>query len=161
MATSGPPLRPPQPFRFMDLPTELRLKVYERLPRTVKHTHIPTAKTKTAAATMATSATTTTTTTTTANQSPSGLILVTQYVPISILATCREVHKEASKIIKRLIQTFILEHEPRILEVDAPAESIYKMLAAVSREWHIFTAPNVCCGPLPSKHKLTGTRVWH
>jgi hypothetical protein len=144
MSASGQLSQRLQPFRFMDLPIELRLLVYEYLPRTVKHTHIPTA----------------TATTAIACQVPPEIILITRHVPTSILATSREVHKEASNIIKGLVRTFILEHEPRIFEIDASSESICNIMAAVSREWHILTAPYVGSGALPRIHMLMNTRVW-
>jgi hypothetical protein len=46
------------------------------------------------------------------------LILITRHVPTvptAILATCRTIHAEANSIVMRLLRTFTLEQEPRLI----------------------------------------------
>ncbi|KAH8704511.1 hypothetical protein GQ44DRAFT_732395 [Phaeosphaeriaceae sp. PMI808] len=81
-------------FPFMNLPSELRLMIYERLPRTVKHTHVQRTKNQYL------------------DPKAKELILITRHVPTSILATCRQVYKEANKIIQRVVKAFILDYQP-------------------------------------------------
>jgi hypothetical protein len=84
-----------QPFRFMDLPKELRLMVYERLPRQITHTRaeVP------------------------ANirDSKPFLILVTRTCSTALLRVSRTVHDEAGTIVQKLLQRWILAHPLRVI----------------------------------------------
>ena len=77
-------------FPFLRLPTEIRLLVYEHLPRQVKHTEV----------------------------SIDGFvaILVTRHLPTAILRTSKLIRAEARPIIHRLIQEFIEESQTKIIE---------------------------------------------
>jgi hypothetical protein len=100
----------------MDLPVELRLMIYEFLPRTIKHTHVV------AAATLD-------------NPEPQvELILVTKHVPTAILATCREVHTEANAIVQKIVRRFILDTPPKIIHAFASDDELKKIFLAVSME---------------------------
>jgi hypothetical protein len=111
MATHSQPY-----FRFMDLPVELCLIVYEFLPRTIKHTRIvppatpgnPKLQVK--------------------------LILVTKHVPTAILATCREVYTEANAIVQKIVKRFILDSPPKIIHAFASDDELEKIFLAVSIE---------------------------
>jgi hypothetical protein len=82
-----------KPVPFMQLPKDVRLMVYERLPRTVKHVRIGTCGHQNPAHTN--------TDTTT--------ILVTRSTSTMILATCREVYDEASSIVQKTIEQWVLK----------------------------------------------------
>jgi hypothetical protein len=113
--------RPPQmsqPFRFMYLPVELRLMVYERIPRTVKHTYIRDVSDARH------------------DRNDFKLILITRHVPTSILATCREVQAEANSIIQKLVRSFILEHVPKVVEYGASNEVLADLMGVVSAVYH-------------------------
>jgi hypothetical protein len=110
MATRDPP------FRFMDLPVELRLMVYEFLPRTIKHTYIVPAATA-------------------SNPQPQvELILITKHVPVVILATCREVHAEAKTIVWNIVKRFILDSPPKVIHTSVSNHELEKIFGAVSIE---------------------------
>ncbi|KAF2818955.1 hypothetical protein CC86DRAFT_413334 [Ophiobolus disseminans] len=118
MATSIPLSLPrSQPFRFMELPTRLRLMVYERLPRSVKH--IYTGRSSSSV------------------PSPRNckLILITRHVPTSILATCKKIRAEASSIIRRLIRKFILGHTPKIIDNSASQEELVEILEMLGLQY--------------------------
>jgi hypothetical protein len=83
----------------MDLPVDLRLKVYERIPRIIKHTNSQTTN-------LADGST---------YDMVEEFVLITQHVPTAILATYRIVHSQANAIVKRLLKIFIFEQEPRMI----------------------------------------------
>lgn len=77
-------------FPFLRLPTEIRLLVYEHLPRQIKHTEV----------------------------SIDGFvaILITRHLPTAILRTSKLIRAEAQPIVNRLIQEFIEESQTKIIE---------------------------------------------
>jgi hypothetical protein len=87
-----------QPFRFLDLPMEIRFMIHKSLPRQIKHTHISHLCRGEMRIRTATS-----------------IILVTRHLPMAILRTCKAVHTKAKPVIAQLIHKFILESEPRLI----------------------------------------------
>jgi hypothetical protein len=94
--------RPPAPFRFLDLPAELRIMVYERLSPVTRHHSFshPVADQD--------------------EERPkvrdSKVTLVVESVPTAILATCKLLHGEAKPYLKRIPER--LQTEPMRLMID-------------------------------------------
>ncbi|KAF2639520.1 hypothetical protein P280DRAFT_480962 [Massarina eburnea CBS 473.64] len=81
-----------QPSRFLRLPTELRLMIYERIDCEVHYHSAGFPMTE-----------------------PSRRIsIVVRSVPTSLLLTCHQVHSEADKIMQKEIQTSIVDQQPEI-----------------------------------------------
>jgi len=89
-----------KPFRFMDLPAELRLLIYERLPRQIKHTEFRYVGSLFE------------------NTVDSTVILVTRHLPVAVLMASRQVHEEAYAIVTSLIRKFVTESQPRVIGHD-------------------------------------------
>jgi hypothetical protein len=79
-------------FRFMDIPVELRLMIYKRLPRQIKHTKVST-------------------------EFGPIIILVTRHLPTAILRTSTTVYNEARRIVSDLVRKFVQESQPKVIEL--------------------------------------------
>ncbi|KAF1993024.1 hypothetical protein P154DRAFT_106533 [Amniculicola lignicola CBS 123094] len=79
-----------QSFRLLDLPRELRLMIYERLPCKV-HNHLYRLGTRRT------------------NGEPLWIIFITKSIDIAILATCRQVRGEAQPMVVKTIENSILK----------------------------------------------------
>jgi len=86
-------------FRFLDLPKEVRLRVYEIIPhRTVRHEFVNTKK----------------------GMVVSSFALITSSVQMAVLATCRTINEEAKPIIQKKIDNLLDEHTKRDLYTPPP-----------------------------------------
>lgn len=92
-----PPQTMPCPFRFLELPKELRLMVYERVPRTIHHRTIQLCRPD-------------------ENDKPhTVLTLIIRSIPMSLLAVSRQVYLEANPILHGIADNFILNSVPRFI----------------------------------------------
>jgi hypothetical protein len=72
-----------EPFRFLDLPKDIRLMVYERLARSAKHTTMN-------------------------KKSHEGWItLISHSISIAVLGTCRQIHQEALPLVNKAIREWV------------------------------------------------------
>ncbi|KAF2245283.1 hypothetical protein BU26DRAFT_507970 [Trematosphaeria pertusa] len=135
-----------QPFRFLDLPREIRYMVYERLPRTTKHITIVTHP-----------------------HLGATLTLIMHSTPTSILATCHQAYDEARPFVQKAISDWVIEggvklvvssgpHSIRVLEVvaqglmeklDAELLSNRQALADEQAGYHGAPAGHVFCEKIP------------
>jgi len=108
-------------FRFLDLPKEIRLMVYERFPRSVSRQevciHLWFCK----------------------EQPHQRLYLIIRSIPMAILRLCRQVNNEATTIVQHLAKNFILLQPARIIyeAQDHFNESfLFWILDAISEQAH-------------------------
>jgi hypothetical protein len=87
-----------KPFPFLRLPTEIRLLVYEHLPRQIKHTKV--------------------------SIDDFVAILVTRHLPTAILRTSKLVRSESKAIVERLVREFIQESQTKIIELGKDGSKI-------------------------------------
>jgi hypothetical protein len=98
-----------QAFRFMDLPKEIRLMVYEQLPRQIKHTEI--------------------------RCDGYQIIVITKHLPTAILHTSRTIRDEALAIVTNLIRTFVQESQPRMIESKLGQLSVTHLIELIADEY--------------------------
>ena len=80
----------------MDFPPEIRMMIFERLPRTITHVHLNISL----------------------PQRPEvkrSFTFVLHSVPMAILRTCRLIHHEARDVVSKLAEDFVLKATPRML----------------------------------------------
>jgi ferritin-like metal-binding protein YciE len=98
-----------EPFRFLDLPVEIRLMIYERLPRTIKHHRIEINHP--------------------IYEHEQVVTLVVRSIPVSILGANRQIYNEAQNVIRAIAESFILKASPQMLVV---TDSYSHVLTATS-----------------------------
>jgi len=131
-----------KPFRFMDLPAGLRLMIYKRLPRQIKHTevryvgifHDSTVD--------------------------STVILVTRHLPVAILRTSRQIHDEAYAIVANLIRTFVTESQPRAISHDMHLHALHYLTRCITTERKAYPVSQSSSLPQFSKLEADATLEW-
>jgi hypothetical protein len=118
----------------MDLPTELRLMIYKRLPRQIRHTKLRYVTGVSAAS----------------SSSGSTMFLVTRHVPAAILRTSRQVYAEACDIVTALIQEFVRESRPRAIGYDAGLDALARLMHLIGDE----------CAKLAVSHEHLNRLEW-
>ncbi|KAH7088157.1 hypothetical protein FB567DRAFT_332627 [Paraphoma chrysanthemicola] len=97
-------------FNLMALPLELRLMVYERMPRRIHHKRLDTQgrehEQRRRNSTLSSVC---------RIDSREGVVLITRSVPMIVLRLNRKIHREAKMIMNRLARRFILDAGPRII----------------------------------------------
>ena len=134
-----------KPFRLMDLPTELRLMIYRRLPRQIKHTEahyvgdLYPHSNKTIDSTV---------------------VLITRHLPVAVLRTSRQIHDEAYDIVAHLIQTFVTESQPRVIGHEMRLHALYSLRRCITIERIAYLVSQSSSLPQFSKLDADATLEW-
>ncbi|KAF2108792.1 hypothetical protein BDV96DRAFT_586671 [Lophiotrema nucula] len=102
---------------FLDLPKEIRLMIYERLPRTIRHTTL------------------------TVHEGISAT-LIQPTTPTSILATCRQINDEAQGIVKNTVDKWVLSSGIKVITIsstlsNAVLEHVLLLAWTVASHWNL------------------------
>jgi len=119
-----------KPFRFMGLPAELRLMVYKRLPRQIKHSEIRYVTGYYAS---------------TNEKIGSTVVVITRHLPVAILRTSRQVFAEAHDIVANLIQTFVTESQPRVIGHDTNLVALQELIYLMRTERKAYLVSRSLC----------------
>jgi hypothetical protein len=92
----------------MNLPVEMRLMVYERLPRQVRYTKLM------------------------------DVILVTRHLPLAILRMNRQVYAGSHTIMSRLVRDFVQESQPKVIGSDTHQSGLRRLLTPMMNERRVF-----------------------
>jgi len=134
-----------KPFRLMDLPAELRLMIYRRLPRQIKHTEAhyvgglyPHSN----------------------KPIDSTVILITRHLPVAILRTSRQIHHEAYNIVAHLIRTFVTEAQPRAISHGIHLHALHFFTQCITTERKAYLVSQFSSLPQFSKLEADATLEW-
>lgn len=118
------PAQPVQPFRFFDLPSELRLLVHEFLPRYITYAKVDVTCHLQSWLLM------------NGDRPPkTPITFVERRASTSVLRTCRLINVEVSTIVHHNIENFILGQTPRMVcDIDHTARAIQCIMHEVVRE---------------------------
>lgn len=110
--------REPKSIQFLDLPKDVRLMIYERLPRTIKHVTFKTSST-----------------TTLPDRANLEVTLVVRSTPTSILATCWKIYDEAHNIVKKAVEHWVLDGGVKLIyDNELPSTSAIEIIISAALE---------------------------
>jgi hypothetical protein len=103
-----------EPFRLLDLPVDIRLMIYEHLPRTIKHHRIQFH--------------------TRSYNREQVVTLVTRGISLAILSASRQIYNEAQNVVCRLAENFILKASPQTIVVTSSESRILIATSSLPRD---------------------------